>query len=199
MKRLSLSKLAETVSSRRKAMKMSQAVLSEKTKINRSVISKLESAEFSPSVDQLLALAAVLGFETEAVLEGAEDGKSTAEAIKKANAKDAVAKLPRKRIAVAGTGYVGLSLAVLLSQHNDVTAVDIIPEKVEKINNWTSPIQDDYIEKFLAEHEERKLSLKATTDGAAVTCGTPMAVEPFVALAVVISSTIRSASFLEMR
>ena len=52
----------------------------------------------------------------------------------------------RKKIAVAGTGYVGLSLAVLLSVHNDVTAVDILPEKVEKINHWTSPIQDDYIE-----------------------------------------------------
>lgn len=70
------------------------------------------------------------------------------------------------KIAVAGTGYVGLSLAVLLSQHNEVEAVDIIPEKVEKLNNWISPIQDDYIEKFLAEHEERKLNLKATTDGA---------------------------------
>ena len=69
-------------------------------------------------------------------------------------------------IAVAGTGYVGLSLAVLLSQHNDVTAVDIIPEKVEKINNWVSPIQDEYIEKYMAEHEERSLSLTATTDGA---------------------------------
>lgn len=68
-------------------------------------------------------------------------------------------------IAVAGTGYVGLSLAVLLSQHNDVTAVDIVPEKVEKINNWISPIQDDFIEKFLTEHEERGLSLRATTDG----------------------------------
>lgn len=70
------------------------------------------------------------------------------------------------RIAVAGTGYVGLSLAVLLSQHNEVTAVDILPEKVEKLNNWISPIQDDYIEKYLAEHEERQLSLKATTDAA---------------------------------
>ncbi len=69
------------------------------------------------------------------------------------------------KIAVAGTGYVGLSLAVLLSQHNDVTAVDIIPEKVDKINNWQSPIKDDYIEQFLAEHEERGLRLKATTDG----------------------------------
>ncbi len=70
------------------------------------------------------------------------------------------------KIAVAGTGYVGLSLAVLLSQHNEVTAVDIIPEKVDKINCWQSPIQDDYIEKFLSEHEERGLNLKATTDGA---------------------------------
>lgn len=70
------------------------------------------------------------------------------------------------KIAVAGTGYVGLSLAVLLSQHNEVTAVDILEEKVEKLNNWKSPIQDEYIEKFLAEHEERGLKLHATTDGA---------------------------------
>lgn len=69
------------------------------------------------------------------------------------------------KIAVAGTGYVGLSLAVLLSQHNEVTAVDIVPEKVEKINNWQSPIQDDYIEKYLSEHQVRGLNLRATTDG----------------------------------
>ena len=69
------------------------------------------------------------------------------------------------KIAVAGTGYVGLSLAVLLSQHNDVTAVDIVPEKVALINRWQSPIQDEYIDKFLAEHEERNLHLTATTDG----------------------------------
>ena len=71
----------------------------------------------------------------------------------------------KRRIAVAGTGYVGLSLAVLLSQHNDVTAVDIVPEKVDLLNSWKSPIKDEYIEKFLAEHEGRGLSLKATTDG----------------------------------
>ena len=70
------------------------------------------------------------------------------------------------KIAVAGTGYVGLSLAVLLSQHNKVTAVDIVKEKVDKINNWESPIQDDYIERFLTEHEERGLDLHATMDGA---------------------------------
>lgn len=68
-----------------------------------------------------------------------------------------------RKIAVAGTGYVGLSLAVLLSQNNQVTAVDIIPEKVELINNKKSPIQDEYIEKYLAEKE---LNLTATTDGA---------------------------------
>ena len=67
-----------------------------------------------------------------------------------------------KKIAVAGTGYVGLSIATLLAQHNHVVAVDIIPEKVELINNKKSPIQDDYIEKYLAEKE---LDLTATLDG----------------------------------
>lgn len=65
------------------------------------------------------------------------------------------------KIAVAGTGYVGLSIATLLSQHHKVTAVDIVPEKVEMINNRKSPIQDDYIEKYLAEKE---LDLMATLD-----------------------------------
>ena len=68
------------------------------------------------------------------------------------------------KIAVAGTGYVGLSMATLLSQHHQVTAVDVIPEKVEKINNRVSPIQDDYIEKYFAEKE---LKLSATLDGRA--------------------------------
>lgn len=67
-----------------------------------------------------------------------------------------------RKIAVAGTGYVGLSIATLLAQHNEVTAVDIIPEKVEMINNRKSPIQDEYIEKYLAEKE---LNLKATLNG----------------------------------
>lgn len=70
------------------------------------------------------------------------------------------------KIAVAGTGYVGLSLAVLLSQHHDVVAVDIVEEKVDLINQWQSPIQDDYIEQFLAQHEERGLKLRATLDAA---------------------------------
>ncbi len=75
--------------------------------------------------------------------------------------KDGEKKMNRK-IAVAGTGYVGLSLAVLLAQHNQVKAVDIVPEKVEMLNHKKSPIQDDYIEKYLAEKE---LNLVATTDG----------------------------------
>ena len=150
MKHLSSKLLAETVVSRRKAIKMSQLTLSKKTGINRSIISRLESEDYTPSVDQLLALSTVLGFDNADVLED-----------------DAVESAPieRKKIAVAGTGYVGLSLAVLLAQHNDVTAVDIVPEKVEKLNNWESPIQDDFIEQYLAEHEERQLSLKATIDG----------------------------------
>ncbi|MDE5876443.1 MAG: nucleotide sugar dehydrogenase [Muribaculaceae bacterium] len=71
--------------------------------------------------------------------------------------------MKKYNIAVAGTGYVGLSIAVLLAQHNKVTAVEVIPEKVEKINNRLSPIQDEYIEKYLS---EKNLDLKATLNGA---------------------------------
>ena len=72
-----------------------------------------------------------------------------------------VNNMKKYKIAVAGTGYVGLSIATLLSQHHHETAVDIIPEKVEMINNRKSPIQDDYIEKYLAEKE---LNLTVTLD-----------------------------------
>ena len=74
----------------------------------------------------------------------------------------------RYKIAVAGNGYVGLSLAVLLAQHNEVTAVDIVPEKVEMLNRYISPIEDEYIENYLAEAKDgrRKLNLTATLDGA---------------------------------
>ena len=151
MKHLSQKLLAETVVSRRRARKLSQAALSERTNINRSILSRLEAQDYSPSVDQLLSLSAALDFRPEDVIVDDE-----AE----------IVAVERKRIAVAGTGYVGLSLAVLLSQHNDVTAVDIVPEKVRKINGWESPIQDEYIEKYMAEHGQRGLSLTATTDAA---------------------------------
>lgn len=82
------------------------------------------------------------------------------------------------KIAVAGTGYVGLSLAVLLSQHNEVHALDIVPEKVKKINNYVSPIQDDEIERFLVEAKsgERELDLHATVDVAEAYTGADYAV-----------------------
>ena len=152
MKHLSLKLLAETVVIKRKALKLSQAAVSDKTGINRSILSRLETEDYTPTVDQLLALAHVLGFELTDVLTSGEAGH---------------AAVSRQKIAVAGMGYVGLSLAVLLSQHNDVTAVDIVPEKVAKLSRWESPIQDDYIEKYLAEHEARRLSLSATTDAGA--------------------------------
>lgn len=150
MKHLSLEKLSGTVVIKRKALKLSQSSLAEKTGINRSLLSRLETLDYTPSVDQLLALSEVLGFDYRDML--ADD---TAES----------KSVERKKIAVAGMGYVGLSLAVLLSQHNDVTVVDIVPEKVEKLNNWQSPIQDDFIEQYLAEHDTRQISLTATTDG----------------------------------
>ena len=147
MKHLSLKLLSEIVVSRRKTLKLSQTALSEKANINRSILSRLESGDYSPSVDQLLSLSAALGFQpTDVIVD--DEAESVA--------------VGRKKIAVAGTGYVGLSLAVLLAQHNKVTAVDIIPEKVELINNKKSPIQDEYIEKYLAEKE---LDLTATLDG----------------------------------
>ena len=155
--RLSLEALAQAVAGRRKELGITQVQLAATTGINRSILSRLESADYAPSVDQLLALSAALGFEPADVLDDPD-----------APAPAAPRPLPRKRIAVAGTGYVGLSLAVLLAQHNDVVAVDVVPEKVEAINAWRSPIQDEYIERYLAEAKagERELSLTATLDGA---------------------------------
>ena len=154
MVKLSAESLAKIVKSRRKAQKMTQQQLSNITGINRALISRLESKEYTPSIDQLLALSDVLQFDVNDVLEKPEPEKVSVDR--------------PYRIAVAGTGYVGLSLAVLLSQHNDVTAVDIVPEKVEKLNRFVSPIQDEYIEKYLAEAQAgtRELHLTATTDGA---------------------------------
>ena len=155
MKKFSMQLLADTVVSRRKALKITQAQLSRMTGIHRGLLSRLESRDFTPSIEQLQALAEALHFEPTDLFVDA----STTAAI----------RIDRPyKIAVAGTGYVGLSLAVLLAQHNPVTAVDILPEKVGKINNYISPIQDEYIEKYLDEAKKgkRKLNLTATTDGA---------------------------------
>lgn len=150
MKKLSITKMADTIIAKRKEQKLTQAQLAEMTGINRGMISRLESCNYTPSIDQLQSIAEVLNFE---VVDLFEDDKAV-------SSKPVVDK--KYNIAVAGTGYVGLSIATLLSQHNHVTAVDIIPEKVDLINNRKSPIQDDYIEMYLA---EKDLDLTATLDG----------------------------------
>ncbi|HIB1872558.1 TPA: nucleotide sugar dehydrogenase [Enterococcus faecium] len=154
MKKLSQKRLAQIIIDSRKSLKMTQQQLAVATGINRALISRLESLDFIPSIQQLESLAEVLNFEPTDLFinESNESNESNRP------------KHQSKNIAVAGTGYVGLSIATLLAQHNQVTAVDIIPEKVKQINNKKSPIQDDYIEKYLA---EKNLNLIATTDGAA--------------------------------
>lgn len=150
MKKLSVRKMTDTIIAKRKAKKITQAQLAKMTGINRGMISRLESCDYTPSIDQLQAIAEALDFEVVDLFEDEKADKKKFLVDRKYN------------IAVAGTGYVGLSIATLLSQHNHVTAVDIIPEKVELINNRKSPIQDDYIEMYLA---EKDLNLTATLDG----------------------------------
>ena len=159
MKKLSSARLAELVTANRKTANLTQQQLADATGINRSLISRLEKQDFVPSIAQLEQLGEVLGFEPDSVFVDTISGQTdTAD-----NAAKIASHAPL-RIAVAGTGYVGLSIATLLSQHNHVTAVDIVPEKVDLINQRKSPIQDEYIEKYLAEKE---LDLTATLDGAA--------------------------------
>lgn len=150
MKKLCITKMANTIISKRKSQKITQAQLAEMTGINRGMISRLESCDYTPSIDQLQAIAEALDFEVIDLFEEEKTGVNKPIIDKKYN------------IAVAGTGYVGLSIATLLAQHNHVTAVDIIPEKIDLLNNKKSPIQDDYIEMYLAEKE---LDLTATLDG----------------------------------
>lgn len=152
MKKLSVEKLADFVSTYRKSKNFSQRNLSDLTGINRTMISRIESCNYVPSIDQLQALSEVLGFDIVDLF--VEEGK-----------KSFMKNIDRKyKIAVAGTGYVGLSIATLLAQNNQVTAVDIVKEKVDLINDRKSPIQDEYIEKYL---KEKELDLTATLDGEA--------------------------------
>lgn len=120
MKKLSTSLLANLVATKRKELKLTQQDLADATGINRAQISRLEKEDYLPSIPQLEQLGETLGFEPDEVF---VDNSSN--------------KLPSPsplNIAVAGTGYVGLSIATLLAQHNHVTAVDIVPEKVEMIS-----------------------------------------------------------------
>lgn len=149
MKKLSLTKLADTVITKRKTMSLTQQQLSDSTNINRATISRIEAADFTPSIPQLEQLSQVLNFDL-------------TELFTDSSLKNQFQSVSPLKIAVAGTGYVGLSIATLLAQHNQVTAVDIVKEKVDLINKRKSPIQDDYIEKYLA---EKDLNLTATLDG----------------------------------
>lgn len=149
MKRFSTRKLSNLVFKGRKEKKWTQQELSDLTGINRSMISRLEKGEYEPSIAQLEKLADILSFSIDEVFYNSSNILSPVEAGRII------------KIAVAGTGYVGLSIAVLLAQHHQVTAVDIVQEKVELINQKKSPIQDEYIEKYLA---EKDLNLVATLD-----------------------------------
>lgn len=149
MKKLSVDKMILTIRKRRKDMNLTQADLAKATGINRVTIGRIENKEYTPSIEQLQSLGEALDFEPIDLF--IEEQKNNISISKK-----------KYNIAVAGTGYVGLSIAVLLAQHNHVTAVDILKEKVDLINRRESPIQDEYIERYLTEKE---LDLTATVNG----------------------------------
>ena len=148
MRNFSISKLAETILTQRKALNMTQQDLADKAGINRSMLCRLENQDYVPSLDQLTRLANTLQFDvTDVFIE---------------YTKPVFHRVVPRNIAVYGAGYVGLSIATLLARHHQVTVVDVIPEKVEKINRRISPIQDEYIEKHFAKAD---LHLTATLDG----------------------------------
>ena len=149
MKKISAKLLSNVLKRNREKYNISQQQIAEKTNINRAMISKIETGKYMPSIEQLEKLEKVLHFTIDDILQDTSVKESKP------------VKVKHMKIAVAGTGYVGLSIACLLSQNNTVKAVDIVPEKVEMINNKKSPIQDDYIEEYLA---NKDLDLKATLD-----------------------------------
>ena len=156
MKKFSPHLLAKVVSARRKGQKLTQAELAKMTGINRTLLSRLESESFIPSVEQLYALAEILHFDPMNLFVDPE----------------AETKIPDSkpcRITVAGVGYVGLSLAVLFSQNHEVTAITTTPKKADRLNQFISPIQDDEIERFFKEAREgkRTLHMHTTADKAA--------------------------------
>ncbi len=152
MKKFSQERLIRTVINGRKSKGWNQSQLSQRTGINRSLLSRLEHGTFLPSLPQLDQLAEALDFDVSILY------------LPDTPAKAPTPPCPSCHIAVAGMGYVGLSIAVLLAQHHRVTAVDVIPEKVDKINRHISPIRDACIEQYLA---EKPLHLTATLDAKA--------------------------------
>ena len=148
MKNFSISKLAQIILAQRKNLSLTQQELADRAGINRSMLCRLENQDYIPSLDQLTRLANTLQFDV-------------ADVFIEYSAPVFNHVIPRN-ITVYGAGYVGLSIATLLSRHHKVTLVDVIPEKVEKINRRISPIQDEYIEKHFARAD---LNLTATLDG----------------------------------
>ncbi|MGI6072114.1 MAG: nucleotide sugar dehydrogenase [Lachnospiraceae bacterium] len=154
MKKFSHEALAAVIRSKRKEKRITQDGLSKLTGINRMMIGRAERQSFTPSIAQLEKLSQVLDFDIDDLfVETCEDPYEKS-------------ALPRMKITVAGVGYVGLSLAVLLSQNNDVVAITTTPSKADKLNSFISPIQDDEIERFFEEARcgKRELSFSATTD-----------------------------------
>lgn len=139
--------ISSTVKECRNQLGMTQLEVAKAAKLNRATVSRIEAAAYMPSIDQLQNIAEILHFDIADLFILKKQQKSNI--------------LPKYTIAVAGTGYVGLSLSTLLAQHNKVIAYDISPEKVDQINKRLSPIQDDYIEQYL---KEKDLDLFATTD-----------------------------------
>ncbi|MBO4918808.1 MAG: nucleotide sugar dehydrogenase [Erysipelotrichaceae bacterium] len=148
MNRIKTEILASVIRNKREKLNLSQNDLAFRTGINRAMISRIENGSYMPSIQQLEDLQEVLDFSFEELREKKEPGTKPL--------------LISRKIAVAGTGYVGMSIAVLLAQHNRVRALDIIEEKVRMINERKAPIQDDYLEDYLA---NRELDLEATVDG----------------------------------
>ena len=149
MKKTSRNIIAQAIAKHRNEKGLSQAKLAEMTGVSRNAISRIEKMESMPSIEQLEILSEVLNINiTDLFVE--QDTQIEADNNNK-----------KYNIAVAGTGYVGLSLAIILALHNHVTAVDIIPEKIEMLNKHISPIKDEYIERYLT---EKKLDLNASVD-----------------------------------
>ncbi len=148
MKNFSISKLAETILTQRKLLNLTQQELADKAGINRSMLCRLENQDYIPSLDQLTRLANTLQFDvTDVFIE---------------YSRPVFHHVVPRNITVYGAGYVGLSIATLLARHHKVTLVDIVPEKVEKINQRICPIRDEYIEKHFAKAD---LNLTAVLDG----------------------------------
>lgn len=147
MKKISKEMIASTVKEYRNKLGMTQFEVAKAAKLNRATVSRIEAASYMPSIEQLQNIAEILHFDITDLFKPEKQQNNKV--------------LPKYTIAVAGTGYVGLSLSTLLAQHNKVIAYDISPEKVNRINERISPIQDDFIEQYL---KEKELDLFATTD-----------------------------------